>query len=353
MREGVERKIDREGEKGEKEVREGGGVGVLMLVLWDWGEGHKNPALTAFLKRGILSFHRAFCPSVFVVLHLRLGCLRPGRGPYFGVCVVTVNNPQSSPNPHKALSRRTNHPLQLWFCHLWILCLFVLLLFTPILFLFPPPIPPHHPPIIFQALSWLSLPKPSGLIVWSWGIESAGWNEKWGSRSASLFILFSFPLSFISLAPPFSFPTSLSHSISLLLTQTHKALCRLFHSCFVTFCGLPHTCQSHPVPPLLPVHLLLLNDGLLVTLLQEYVKENKKKEILLGEALHYSLWDTAVIYKMFYTKLQDLSGEIQSATNLCWWQTVSTTTLRVSKVCYVAVVHFKIMFLWNSKSVSL
>lgn len=75
----MERKIDREGEKGEKEVREGGGVAVLMLVLWDWGEGHKNPALTAFLKRGILSFHRAFCPSVFVVLHLRLGCLRPGR----------------------------------------------------------------------------------------------------------------------------------------------------------------------------------------------------------------------------------------------------------------------------------
>lgn len=51
MREGVERKIDREGEKGEKEVR--GGGGVLMLVLWDWGEGHKK--LTAFLKRGILS----------------------------------------------------------------------------------------------------------------------------------------------------------------------------------------------------------------------------------------------------------------------------------------------------------
>lgn len=218
MREGVERKIDREGEKGEKEVREGGGVCVLMLVLWDWGEGHKNPALTAFLKRGILSFHRAFCPSVFVILHLRLGCLRPGRGPYFGVCVVTVNNPQSSPNPHKALSRRTNHPLQLWFCHLWILCLFVLLLFTPILFLFPPPIPPHHPPIIFQALSWLSLPKPSGLIVWSWGIESAGWNEKWGSRSASLFILFSFPLSFIFPRSPFFF----SHlSFTLHLPPSH------------------------------------------------------------------------------------------------------------------------------------
>lgn len=61
-----------------------GGGGVLMLVLWDWGEGHKK--LTAFLKRGILSFRPAFRPSAFVVLHLRLGCLRPGRGPYFGVC---------------------------------------------------------------------------------------------------------------------------------------------------------------------------------------------------------------------------------------------------------------------------
>lgn len=88
-----------------------GGVGVLMLFLRDWGEGHINPALTAFLKDEILLFRQAICPSVLIALHLRLGCLRPGRGRYSGVCLVTVNNAQSTPNPHIALSRgEKNHP---------------------------------------------------------------------------------------------------------------------------------------------------------------------------------------------------------------------------------------------------
>lgn len=219
MREGVERKIDREGEKGEKEVREGGrGSRCFNASPVGLGWRTQKPSADGFLKK-----RNSVVPSGLLSVSLRrpspsTWLFTPREGPYFGVCVVTVNNPQSSPNPHKALSRRTNHPLQLWFCHLWILCLFVLLLFTPILFLFPPPIPPHHPPIIFQALSWLSLPKPSGLIVWSWGIESAGWNEKWGSRSASLFILFSFPLSFIFPRSPFFF----SHlSFTLHLPPSH------------------------------------------------------------------------------------------------------------------------------------
>lgn len=108
--------------------------------------------------------------------------------------------------------------------------------------------PPHHPPIIFRALSWLSLPKPSGLIVWSRGIESAGWNEKWGFLSASIFILFSFSLSFVSARfLPFYF-SHLSFTLSIMPPpHTHtNTLCWLFHSCFFTFCGLPRTCQSHP-----------------------------------------------------------------------------------------------------------
>lgn len=71
----TERERKRGGERGE-----GRGGGVLMLFLRDRGEGHINPALTAFLKEEIPSFHEAICPSVPAALHLRLGCLRPGRG---------------------------------------------------------------------------------------------------------------------------------------------------------------------------------------------------------------------------------------------------------------------------------
>lgn len=62
---------------------EGRGGSVLMLFLWDQGEGHINPALTAFLKEDIPSFHpghlsiRPLLPLPFT---FHFACLCPGRG---------------------------------------------------------------------------------------------------------------------------------------------------------------------------------------------------------------------------------------------------------------------------------
>ncbi len=74
--------MEREGETEREKTgeKEGKGGGVLMLFLQDRGEGHINPALTAFLKEEIPSFHPAICLSVPAALHPQLGCLRPGRG---------------------------------------------------------------------------------------------------------------------------------------------------------------------------------------------------------------------------------------------------------------------------------
>lgn len=108
--------------------------------------------------------------------------------------------------------------------------------------------PPHHPPIIFRALSWLSLPKPSGLIVWSRGIESAGWNEKWGFLSATTFILFSFSLSFVSPLSPIFFPfqTLFPTPHQVFTSHIHSLLCWLFHSSFFTSSGLPQPANLTP-----------------------------------------------------------------------------------------------------------
>ena len=102
--------------------------------------------------------------------------------------------------------------------------------------------PPHHPPFIFRALSWLSLPKPSGLIVWSRGIKSASWNEICGFLSATIFQCFH---SLLCLLSP---PTSHTHP------------CWLFHSCFLTFCGLPQAANPNQVSfPFIPMLCFLLH----------------------------------------------------------------------------------------------
>lgn len=75
--------------------------------------------------------------------------------------------------------------------------------------------PPHHPPFIFRALSWLSLPKPSGLIVWSRGIKSAGWNEICGFLSATIF------QCFLSLLCLLFFPITYTPMLAVSLMFSH------------------------------------------------------------------------------------------------------------------------------------
>lgn len=142
---------------------------VLMLFLQDRGEGHINPALTAFLKE-----ENSIVPSGHLSIRPRrpspsTRLFTPREGLALGVCLVTLNNARSTPNPHIALSTQkkiTPLPLPvvlqspslnpLSFCVAVIYsntislssssssCSYSSLRFSN---------PPHHPPIIFRALS--------------------------------------------------------------------------------------------------------------------------------------------------------------------------------------------------------
>lgn len=252
MREGVERRERRRGKKRDGRV-EAIRAGVLMLFLRDKGEGHINPALTAFLKE---SFGR-LGPSVHLSLRCpspsTAACLHPGRGhnkQVGGVPVALKQFGQKKIIPLLSTTISTQISISDFFVPLC--CGYIpqdyfssSLLFIAISHWDAP----HHPAIISRALSWLSLPKPSGLIVWSRGMELASWNEKWGFLSASIFILFSFSRSFVSRRPPpFPFFPPLSITPQ---TRTHTSWLALFARVSSPLVALLMLCQSHPTPRLI------------------------------------------------------------------------------------------------------